>query len=141
MAGDIITITRAGGGPVFDADTRVSFKGFRTFILTGGTADAIQVVIPGVGSIGSVELLLVNMGPGQVAQKTTFTSNSASLDDKTEPNDDPLTAPTAVNGDTYIILHGTCTDGVVTDPGDDCDDYFTVANATPAAPVVSCPSG
>ncbi len=137
VPGDIITITKAASGPVFDADTRVFFRGVRTFI-QALTANTLQAIVPGIGATGAVDLLIDNMGPAQVAQKIPFTSSSASLDDKYEPaNDDPTTAPVAVNGDQFIILHGKCTDGVFTDPGDDCDDFFTITNSTGATITVT----
>jgi hypothetical protein len=69
-----------------------------------------------------------------VAQNTTFTSNTASLLDPYDPaNDAAATAPAlTANGDYFVIMHGTCTGGSVTDPGDDCDEFFKIT--TGAAP-------
>lgn len=127
--GDTVILTNASGGPGFDADTRVTINDVETFTF-GVTADSLRFVVPGVGVAGLVPLELTGMGPDQAAQNTTFTSNTASLADPYDgTNDDPSTAPSiTANGDYFVILSGTCTDGVVTDPGDDCDDFFRVAN-------------
>jgi hypothetical protein len=108
----------------------VFVRSVRTFIF-GQTADSLKAIIPGIGVTGGVVFALENMGPAQVAQNATFTSNSASFADPYDAtNDDPATAPAlTANGDYYVVQHGTCTDGVVTDPGDDCDDFFAVTNA------------
>jgi len=126
---DTIKLTNAVGGPGFDADTRVFINNVRTFTF-GVTADSVKAIVPGVGVAGSVVLAMQNMGPGQLAQNGAFTSTTALFADHYDAvNDDPATAPAlTLNGDYYIVMHGTCTDGVVTDPGDDCDDFFAVTN-------------
>lgn len=132
--GDTVTLTSAVSGPSFDADTRVDVKGVRAFTFAV-TAGSMKFVVPATGVTGSVPLALTNMGAGQAAQNATLTSNTASLDDPYgTANDDPATAPAiTANGDYFVIQHGTCTDGAVTDPGDDCDDFFKVTNSTGAA--------
>lgn len=128
--GDTVTLTGAVGGPAFDADTRVDVKGVRAFTFAI-SAGSMKFIVPATGVVGSVPLVLSNMGPGQAAQNSTLTSNTASLADPYDGvNDDPATSPTiATNGDYFVIMHGTCTDGAPTDPGDDCDDFFTITNA------------
>jgi hypothetical protein len=128
--GDTVTLTADPAGPGFDADTRVDVKGVRAFTF-GITAGSMKFVVPATGVTGSVLLALSNMGPGQAAQNGTLTSNTASLDDPYgSANDDPATAPAiTANGDYFVIQHGTCKDGAVTDPGDDCDDFFKVTNS------------
>jgi len=132
VPGDVITATRAAGGPAFDADTRVDVNGVRAF-LTASAADQMSFVIPGIGQTGAINILLSNMGSSQIAQNAAFTSNSDLFDDPFEPaNNDPTTAPVAVNGDQFVILHGDCDQGTATGPTDDCDDFFTVTNNTAA---------
>jgi len=128
--GESVKLTNAVGGPGFDADTRIFINGIETFKFNT-TTDTVRFVVPGVGVAGNVNLGLTAMGAAQVAQNGTFTSNTASFADTYDAvNDDPATAPAiTTNGDYYVIQHGTCTDGVVTDPGDDCDDFFAVTNA------------
>ena len=127
---DTVTLTAAVGGPAFDADTRVSVNGVRAFTFAI-TAGSMKFIVPATGVVGGVPMVLTNIGPGQAAQNGTLTSNTASLADPYDGvNDNPATAPTiATNGDYFIIMHGTCTDGAPTDPGDDCDDFFTITNA------------
>jgi hypothetical protein len=48
--------------------------------------------------------------------------------DPYEPNDDPLTAPPLPDGYHVIALTGDCIAGESSNPGDDCSDFFTVAN-------------
>lgn len=128
--GDTIRLTNAVGGPGFDSDSRVLVNGVRTFVF-GITLDTLRFVIPGVGATGAVPLAMTNMGPEQAAQGGTFTSNTASLADPYDAvNDNPATSPViSANGDYYVVMHGTCTDGAPTDPGDDCNDFFTITNA------------
>jgi len=67
---------------------------------------------------------------GKTAEKVSYKSSTASLLDHQDPgSDDPATA-TAItaNGDYYVVVHGTCTGGVFTNPGDDCDDFYAVTN-------------
>jgi hypothetical protein len=128
--GQSVTITRAAGGPDFDSDTQVFFNGVRTFIDSAtATADQIQVVIPGIGVAGPVELLLTGMGADQIAQKMSFTSNTASFDDQYDPaNDDPATAPAiTANGNYYIVLN----------PGDENDFFAITAGASPLTVTVT----
>ena len=131
--GDTVSLTSAVGGPGFDADTRVDVNGVRAFTFDI-TATTIKFIVPAMGVTGSVPLAMTNMGPGQAAQNATLTSNTASPADPYDAvNDDPSTAPTiSANGDYYIILSGTCHEGVATASGDDCDDFFKVTNSTGA---------
>ncbi|HEY3279197.1 MAG TPA: Ig-like domain-containing protein [Gemmatimonadales bacterium] len=126
--GDSIKYTR-GAGAVFDADTRFTYNGLRTF-LSGLTADSVKAIVPGIGTTSTVPLLMTSVGPTQIAYRSNFTATTASLDDKYDAtNNDPSTAPSiTANGDYYIIESGTCSGGANTDPGDDCDDFFRVAN-------------
>lgn len=128
--GDTVTLTAAVGGPGFDPDTRVDVKGVRAFTFDT-TATTMKFIVPATGVAGAVPVLLSNMGADQAAQNAGLTSNTASLADPYDAvNDDPTTAPViTTNGDYFVIMHGTCTDGVPTDPGDDCDDFFTITNA------------
>jgi len=128
-AGQLMKITRGGGDPAFDADTRVYFSGRRAFV-TAITADSIKVPVLGFDSVGAKDLRMTRLDVANVARRTTFTASSTA---KTDPydatNDDPATAPSlTANGDYFVVESGTCTDGAFTDPGDDCDDFFRVAN-------------
>ena len=128
--GESVKLTNAVGGPGFDSDTRVFINNVETFKFNT-TTDSVRFVVPGVGVAGNVTLGLTAMGTAQVAQNGTFTSNSALFADTYDAvNDNPATSPViTTNGDYYIVMHGTCTDGAPTDPGDDCDDFFTITNA------------
>jgi hypothetical protein len=128
--GDTVKATKGASDPVIDGDTRVTVNGVRTFLF-GNTADSLRFIVPGVGVAGSVPVVLSNLGPLQVALSKAFTSNTASFADPYDAvNDNPATAPViTTNGDYFVIMHGTCTDGSATDPGDDCDDFFTITNA------------
>lgn len=128
--GESVKLTNAVGGPGFDADTRVFINGVETFKFNT-TTDSVRFIVPGVGVAGSVTLGLTAMGAAQVAQNGTFTSNSALFADTYDAvNDDPTTSPViTTNGDYFVVMHGACPDGVPTDPGDDCDDFFTITNA------------
>lgn len=125
--GDTIKLTNAAGGPGFDSDTRVTFNGVRAFTF-GTTVDSVKAIVPGIGAAGGVPLLLTNMGPVQAALQGTFTSNTASFADPYDAvNDDPGTAPEiTANGDYYVILSGSCVNGV---GGADCDDFFQITNS------------
>lgn len=132
-AGDIVNVTRAVGGPAFDADTRVFVRGTRTFIHGAITADAINLVMPQTGATGIVSLLFDQISPDQIAlaDSSKLSSSSASLDGPNEPaNNDPATAPViAANGDYYLGNHGVCTNGGATAPGDDCDGFLRITNS------------
>jgi hypothetical protein len=124
--GQIITVTKAAAGPDFDSDTKVFFGGVEAFIdvpdFVADTAavGAIDVVVPATGVAGAITLLFTNLGSGQLAQTTAWTSN-ATLDDPFDPNASCVGA-VGVNGDTYIVL----------DPAD-TDNFFQLINGTGAA--------
>lgn len=132
-AGDIVTVTRAVGGPAFDSDTRVFVRGQRAFIHGAITADALNLVMPQTATTGIVAFLIDQISPDQIAlaDSSKLSSSSASLDGPNEPaNNDPATAPViAANGDYYIGNHGVCTNGGATAPGDDCDGFFSITNS------------
>jgi hypothetical protein len=125
---DTLQIAR-GTGPLFDADTRAYVRGVRTFIIPT-SANQIGVVVPGIGTTGKVELRLTRLDAGNVARRDSITSSTATFVDHYDAvNDDPTTGPAiTANGDYYVVMHGTCDNGAVTDPGDDCDDFFTITN-------------
>ena len=128
-AGQLMKITRGGGDPAFDADTRVYFSGRRAFV-TAITADSIRVPVLGFDSVGAKDLRMTRLDVANVARRTTFTASTTSFADPYDAtNGDPATAPSlTANGDYFVVESGTCTEGSVTDPGDDCDDFFRVAN-------------
>ena len=94
------------------------------------TADSLYVIVPPLGRTGASDVVIVRVDSGNVAEKLTFTSTTASLlDHYDRASDDPSTAPVlGANGDYYIVLSGVCKDGSVTLPTDDCDDFFSVTN-------------
>lgn len=129
IPGTTVTITRTSG-PVFDANTRVYFNGIQSFV-SSLAASTIVTALPGVGVKGPVELRLTRLDATDLARRVTFTADTAAslfADQYDDVNDDPATAPAlTVNGDYYVVQHGTCTEGVNTSPGDDCDDFFKVS--------------
>lgn len=135
---DLITATAAGGGPAYDADMAATLG--TSALYTNGTPNAttFQFMVP-PGISGAQTLTLTRIGPNQLAQRIPFTINASSLDDPNEPaNDNPATAPAiSASGDYFITLHGDCDTppgGIPSSPSDDCDDFFTITNAT-AAPI------
>jgi hypothetical protein len=133
VPGDIVNVTRAVGGPAFDADTRVFVRGVRTFTHGTTTADSLKFVMPQTAATGLVSFLVDQIGPDQIAlaDSSKLSSTTASLDGPNEPaNNNPATAPAiAANGDYYQGNHGVCTNGVATAPGDDCDGFFRITNS------------
>jgi hypothetical protein len=132
---DTIKLTNAAGGPGFDADTRVFINNVRAFTF-GTTVDSVKVIVPGMGAAGSVTLSLQNMGAAQVAQNASFTSTTASFADHYDAvNDDPNTSPEiTANGDYFVVLSGSCVNGV---GGADCDDFFKITNTGGASATVT----
>jgi len=132
---DTIKLTNAAGGPGFDADTRVFINNVRAFTF-GTTFDSVKVIVPGIGAAGSVTLGIQNMGAAQLAQNGSFTSTTASFADHYDAvNDDPNTAPAiTANGDYFVVLSGSCTNGVGTG---DCDDFFKITNSGGAPATVT----
>ncbi|MSR06081.1 MAG: hypothetical protein EXR93_03285 [Gemmatimonadetes bacterium] len=132
----MFTATAAGAGPAYDADMAVSLNGVDLYVAGTPSASTFQFAIPPMAATGAFPLIFSNIGANQFAQRTTFTVNSISLDDTYEAvNNDPTTSPLiAANGDYFVVLHGDCDEGVATGPSDDCDDFFTITNAT-GAPV------
>ena len=138
VTGDTIILTNPVGGPGFDKDTKANFlvgnSTFPTFTVVPDTLkpsnDSLRIFVPGIGQVATFTVLMDGMGPEQISQKFTFDVTSTSLLDHQDPaSDDPSTAyPISGNGDYFMVLHGTCTGGSVTDPGDDCDDFSRVAN-------------
>ncbi len=124
---DTLKLTNAVGGPGFDADTRVFINDVRAFTF-GLTFDSVKVIVPGIGVAGSVVVSLQNMGAAQVAQSATFTSTTASFADHYDAvNDDPNTAPViTANGDYFVVMSGSCVNGV---GSGDCDDFFKITNS------------
>jgi len=113
--GQTVTITKDAAGPDFDADTHVFFGGVEAFIdvLAAG---AIDVIVPATGVAGAVELLLTNLGAGQLAQTAAWTS-VATLNDAYDPNATcSAAAPAITAGNNYYL---------VLDPAD-TDNFFAV---------------
>jgi hypothetical protein len=134
---DTVRFARAVGAPRFNQGTSlaVTFKfiAIRTFVARK-TADSLYVIVPGIGTTGSDNLVIARADSAKTAEKVNFTSNTASFLDHYDVigNDGFPVAPTnpsiTANGDYYVVQHGTCTGGSVSEPGDDCDDFFRVAN-------------
>lgn len=135
---DVITATAAGGGPAYDADMAATLGPTALYTTGTPTATTFQFVVPPVAT-GAKTLTLTRIGASQLAQRTPFTVNASSLNDTYEPaNDNPATAPTiSASGNYFITLHGDCDTppgGIPSSPSDDCDDFFTITNAT-ASPI------
>jgi hypothetical protein len=140
---DTVRFFRDVTAPRFNQDSgataaalKVTFKfiAIPTFIARR-TADSLYVIVPPIGEVGPSDLVITRVDSVKTSEKVTFTSSTASLLDHYDPaSDDPATAAAiTANGDYYMVLHGTCKDGAVTSPGDDCDDFFAVTNTTAAA--------
>jgi hypothetical protein len=113
--GQIITVTKDAAGPDFDSDTHVFFGGIEAFI-DDLAAGAIDVVVPATGATGAIELLFTNLGTGQLAQTTSWTSDPT-LNDAYDPNATcSAAAPAITVGNSYYL---------VLDPAD-TDNFFTV---------------
>lgn len=127
--GDRVVIRRGSGDPVFDANTRVFFGGVRTFININ-TADSLVVPVPGIGTVGAVELRLTRLGASDLARQEPFTADTGVFlfaDASDDVNDDPDTAPEITSdGDFFVVVSGGCASGV---GGTDCDDFFQITNS------------
>ncbi|HYT82069.1 MAG TPA: hypothetical protein VEK86_01370, partial [Gemmatimonadales bacterium] len=131
----ILKITRAAGGPAFDADTRVFFDGIEAFIAEGGTADVINVAVPVIDKLAQVELRMTRLDAAQEAEADSVNSPTKSFNDPYDAvNNDPSTAPgITANGDYFVVLYGGCHDlgngiGEATGAAD-CDDWFKITNS------------
>lgn len=80
--GDTVTIT-ASPGPAFDTDTRVEFDGVSPFPISSSTTDIVVVTPAGMST---AELLVLNVGPDQLAFAETFTVTDPDPMDDNEPN-------------------------------------------------------
>ena len=139
LPGTAVIIKRAGADPAFDANTRVFFGGIQTFVSTV-VADSIVVPVPGVGSKGAVELRLTRLDASDLARRVTFTADTGVFkfaDQYDGTNNNPATAPViTANGDYYVVLSGTCTNGAG-GAGTDCNDFFRITNTGGAAATVA----
>jgi hypothetical protein len=131
--GQLITLTRASDGPFFDADAAVSVGGTTAWV-DSWSASALTFAIPATGATTAGVLGLTNMGPGQVAQNGTFTSNAAFSDAYRPASDGPGTAPayTAVRSPANWVYFthsgygtGAASRGVL-NGGSQVDHYFLI---------------
>jgi hypothetical protein len=135
---DTVRFARSVGARRFNLDSSTAATGLRatfkfvaipTFIARR-TADSLYVIVPPIGDTTTNDLVITRADSGKTAEKVSYKSSTASLLDHQDPaSDDPATATViSANGDYYVVLHGTCTGGVFTNPGDDCDDFYAVTN-------------
>ncbi|MGD2136165.1 MAG: hypothetical protein PVF27_08395, partial [Gemmatimonadales bacterium] len=107
-SGGLFTVTRAGGGPAFDADTRVSIGGVGAFI-DSRTDDAIVVFVP-YASADMSDLLIENYGPDQLAQVAAFTGTAVAEDGYAPGNYGPpgtdFAANATANDNLYVAQQG-----------------------------------
>jgi hypothetical protein len=114
--GELITATRAAGGPPFDADVTVRLGTTNAFVDLI-TTDVVTFAVPATGSVAAGVLTLGNMGSDQIAEATAFTATKASEDVYSPGNitndcSDPATAPDyaavkSPSGWVYLVHNGT----------------------------------
>lgn len=145
VPGDLVTLTRAGGGAAFTAAVTAGFGfgGLPAFI-DAQTADNLTIAVPSLlGVVGRSDLVISKYGPSSLDRRVVFSGTSASPLDKYSPgNIDnacnvPGTIPVFENvespSNAVYIVHdartysSSCIDGG--DPGD--DHWFTFT--TPAS--------
>jgi hypothetical protein len=132
----LIKVARAPGDPAFDADTKISVNGIRTFVDTGVvggiTADTVRFYVPATAAAGIFNFLIENYGPDQYGLQAPFTVSSAAVLDASDPGDDVATAPTVIAANTrlYRLLSGKCKNYARdADPVADCQDWYSVTNS------------
>ncbi len=137
-AGALLTITRAADGAPFDDDTEVNLSGEDAWV-ESFTANDLVIGVPSSGVAGAQDLSIVNIGPGQLEQKTTFTANTAfgdtyqpgnTTNDCTLPTTSPdLMAIRSANNYVYFS-HGGFGTGSASrgcqNGGAQIDHYFTL---------------
>lgn len=80
--GDTLTIT-AAPGPAFDGDTDVTFDGFAPYPIS---ASATEIVVIAPAGITDAEIIIVGVGPDQLAFVDTFVVADPNPMDGNEPN-------------------------------------------------------
>lgn len=134
--GDLITLTRAGGGAAFDAGVTAGFGfgGLPAFIDTW-TADNLNVVVPTIGVAGRSDLVISDYGPSSLDRRVVFTSTASLLDMFSPGNiDDACNIPSSIPvyenvvspGNAVYISHDGATQGTGSclDAGDTGDDHW-----------------
>jgi len=135
---DTVRFARAVGARRFNMDSSATATGLRatfkfvaipTFIARR-KADSLYVIVPPIGDTTTADLVITRADSGKTAEKVSYKSSTASLLDHQDPASDAPATATAItaNGDYYVVVHGTCTGGVFTNPGDDCDDFYAITN-------------
>jgi trimeric autotransporter adhesin len=132
--GTVVTATKAAAGPDFDADSKATLAGASAWI-EAFTATTLQFAVPATGATTAATLLLSDLGPGQLAQNTTFTPTSAldawSPGNITNDCSDPTSAPSynaekSANGWLYFSHNGTTQGGTgCYNGGTGYDHFFT----------------
>lgn len=123
--GDTVTIT-AAPGPAFDSDTDVSFDGFAPYPIS---SSASEIVVIAPAGITVAEMVLVGVGPDQLAFVDTLVVTDPNPMDGNEPNngggggDVVLSEP---DSSTIAILPF---DQIISLGLDDRDDVFQVVFA------------
>lgn len=131
--GQLITVNRASDGPFFDADAAVSVGGVAAWV-DSRSASTMTFAVPATGVTTAGVLSLTNLGPGQVAQNGTFTSDLAFSDVYVPASTASGTAPSytaskSAAGWVYFTHSGYGTGALsrgVQNGGIEADHYFTV---------------
>lgn len=143
--GMVISIARAADGAQFDSDTQVRFGGVLGY-LDEIKADSLFFAVPATGATGSQTLAMTNVGPDQLAQNTSWTSNLATTDAYAANNAATCQAPGTTpelssvlsrNGNVYLVHGGfgtgsasrSCTNGGSVPQ---VDHYFKVTTGATA---------
>ncbi len=132
--GALITATKAAAGPSFDSDSKASLGGASAWV-DAFTANTLTFAVPATGATTAATLLLSDMGPNQIAQKTNFTPTAAldrfSPGNITDDCSDPATGPSyntekAASGWLYFSHNGTTQGGTgCYNGGSGFDHFFT----------------
>lgn len=79
--GQVVTLTRAPTGPIFDANTRVRFgTSIQTLVAGSLTPDSVKVAIPDLAAGGGLSVGVGRMGPTEITQSGgLFTVNTPAL--------------------------------------------------------------
>jgi hypothetical protein len=101
--GSVITVTRAAGGPAFDADSKAALGAFAAYV-DGFTADQLMFALPATGSTTAGTLLLSDMGPVQVAQTASITATKATEDVYAPGNTNATVSPPAGAPDASTVM-------------------------------------
>ena len=77
--GSLITVSRAADAPLFDADQGTSLRGVAAYVDVVAPGQ-FSFAVPATGSTTADTLTLLNIGPAQLAQVTTFAATKTNAD-------------------------------------------------------------